>query len=342
MISSRETASRAREPTPSDLPDGAAVSVLLPLKGPAGALPPYPDQLRKGVLRVLRERGGDRLPGHEIAARLHEDPGESGHPWAVSPSFRLRGQPYFRLTAIGVVTAQALGELLTGDSPMVPDHWSIGSLSGWRAAAASAAALAGQPAAAGPWRLGVGLVSHTAVTGTRRGTYGIPSAAGLVEGWRRRWLAHLGAEHPIAELIAVPARDAPDPFGNWLRDEVTIASGGLRLERCALAHDRRRHIPVAAGVLMLQLPGGWTLAHAALRALWRFSLFCGSGRHLTVGFGQTLPFDAGALAVRSVAASERDLPGPALADGPARSLLVERHRHTLPLRSDRRCPGADR
>lgn len=335
MFPSHGSLSLARAPKPSDLPEGAAVSVLLPLNGPSGALPPYPDQLRKGVLRVLREGGSDRLPGCEIASRLHDDPGESGHPWAVSPSFRLGGRPYFRLTAVGIATAQELGELLACGSPMVPDHWSIGPLPSWRTTAASADALARHPADAGPWQLGVGLLSHTAVAGTRRGTYGIPSAAGLVEGWRRRWLAHLGAEHPLADLIAVPVRGAPDPFGIWLRDEVTIASGGLRLERCTLPHDRRRSIPVAAGVLVLQLPSGWTLAHAALRALWRFSLFCGSGRHLTTGFGQTLPFEAGALAPRSTAASARDLPGPVLTDGPARTLLVERHRHTLPLRAQR-------
>jgi len=163
-----------------DLPAGAAVSVLLPLAGPPGALPPYPDLLRKGVLRVLRERSADRLAGQAIASRLHDDPGESGHPWAVSPAF-------------------------------------------------------------------------------------------------------------------------------------------------------------ASGVLALQLPPGWTLAHAALRTLWRFSLFCGSGRHLTVGFGQTLPFDVGALAPRSVAASERALAGPTLAAGAERALLIARHPHPLPLRS--REPG---
>ena len=318
-----------------ELPAGAAVSVLLPLAGPAGAVPPYPDQLRKGILRVLRERGTDRSVGTAIASRLHDDPGESGHPWAVSPSFWHAGQAYFRLTAVGIATARQLGELLGCGSPMVPDHWSIGPLPGWRTTAASAHELAGDPADVGPSRLGVALLSHTALSGARRGTYAIPSAAGLVEGWRRRWLAHLGAEHPLAGLIALPARGLPDPFAIWLRDEVTIASGGLRLERCALAHDRRQRIPVAAGILVLRLPAGWTLAHAALRALWRFSMFCGSGRHLTNGFGQTLPFVASTLTPRSIAASTRDLPGPALAGGPARSLLIKLHRHKLPLRAGR-------
>lgn len=271
------------------LPHGAAASVLLPLAGPSGREPDA-NLLRRGILKVLRENAADRARGAEIAAAFHDDPGEAGHPWAVSPPFSYQGEVLCRLTAVGIATAEELADVLEPGSALVPEHWKIGPLDRWRVCAVDIDSLAGDPAVVGARRLGVSLLSPAAISGLRRGSYGSVTPRALIEGWRRRWVAHLGFDHPLAEVIAPVDRGQPDPFGDWVRDEVGVCSAELSMAPYDLPFENANPALATSGAVVLEIAGPWSPARAAVNALWRFSLFCGSGRHLNLGFGQTLPF----------------------------------------------------
>lgn len=319
------------------LPRAITVSVLLPLTGPRGRPPPDANLLRRGILQVLRANARSTERGDAIAASFHDDPGEAGHAWTISPPFGHRGETLFRLTAIGLATAQELADVLEPGSRLVPEQWSIGPLDRWRVCAAGIDGLVRDARLVGPRRLGIRLLSATAMSGARRGSYGALSSASLVEGWRRRWAAHLGLEHPLAEVLAPAGRGQHDRFGAWVRDAVVIRDAELVTARCALPLRHAKPAIATSGHLVLEARAADSPAHAALAALWRFSLFCGSGRHLTLGFGQTLPFciaDDPAPARLRMPAQAPTAREPIASSGIG--ALVAAHPQRLPLRHETR------
>lgn len=276
-----------------------ALSLLLPLVGPRGADPPNADLLRRGVLRQLERWRA------QATRDFHDDPGSAGHGWTVSDPLEHHLGLWFRVTAAGTSAAFALAHSLGEGGPLVPNHWRIGSAALWGLMTATIDELSIMGSYGPSERVGVVLLSPTTFSPpVGEGHDPLPTVGRLFGGWARRWTAHLDSAHPLSKVIG-----DGDRMERWMGRHLRVVDASLRTER-------RSRGPVRAargvvGSVEFVLKGDRGPERDAVRALARFACFCGTGRHLSFGFGQTLTTVGG-------------LPGEVGAQGDA--VLFSRHR----------------
>lgn len=278
------------------LGNAQAASLILPLIPPSArpaAQPHLPDQIRRGLIQALERAGGP-----EAAAPFLGDPGHSGPAWTISAPPAGRGQSWFRLTVLGRERVRSVTSALAQE-PELLHGWRVGRAERWSASWLEELDVLAEDVGAGggPERIAVHFLSPTrrAETEPRAGTP-LPDPVGLLLGWRQRWLGHLDA----------PAIEWPgaSSFRTWLGEHLEIVGVELHTARQRsvrsklpapggspdAATRRGRYVkPVGfVGRLDLKLVGPDGPERAFARSLARLAFFCGTGKHLAQGFGQTL------------------------------------------------------
>jgi hypothetical protein len=236
---------------------------------------------------ALREAAAER---EALVAELHRDVGAAGKPWTVSAAMEIAGQAWFRVTVLGVELGVRLSELLFAGARLVPGPFRIGPTDRWGVQVATLDDLLSPGSRRDTERIAVTFFSPTTFrSADGRSHDPEPTPERLLGSWRRRWIGHLGRESlvPATAMIA-PAPGADDTLLDWVRGCVTLEHDTLERRDVQPAGGRGAPIPTVRGTMHLAIHSPACPERDAFRALVRLGGYAGTGRHLNVGFGQTL------------------------------------------------------
>lgn len=223
------------------------------------------------------------------AVCLFHQKSAGGLPWTVSAAFGPPGAHRFRLTVLGVglrTMAIALRDRVRKGGGLL-HGWRIGDPSGWLVRGTGGVErMAAAPAGGDDGRMLVFFLSPAVTRYDRSGREPVGDVLTMVASWRRRWLNHADPSHPLTAVIQERSADGRSALLQWCSERIELLDAGMRQRTWRAAGGW----PCTGGVgwIDLRTHGGTGPERAALRALARFSLFCGTGGHLSFGFGQTL------------------------------------------------------
>jgi hypothetical protein len=256
--------------------DPVGLSLILPLRSGRGH-PPLPRHLHAGLLRLVGEVGSD------LARVLHDDPGPSGHPWAISAPFRHNGRWWFRLSAVGPSAPAWLCGAIR-PATLTPTGWAIGERAGWRWRLAEEPDLAPEPGGRDADEVALAFLSPTSLSAVR-GPHGdpLPVAPRVLESLRGRAASHAGGR-----LADAAAAVGAQRLAAWCATRIRITAFALHSAECPTVNTGGRAEPLIGGLgwTVIELRGPSCAERELATALLAAAIYLGVGRKLSYGMGQ--------------------------------------------------------